>query len=292
MTYEPVWGVSIIWYLFLAGLGAGVFTTAFFLARKVPDAVKSRKAARLIAPVVVAVGLLLLMVDAQAGFHNPLRFALLLGNFHSVMTWGVVFLSLFMVVAIVALILDWTRRKVPAWLDITGVVISVCVAMYTGALLGVCHLYPLWNSALLPVLFLVSALSTGAAMVLLVSALAYKDEFNSMELLKKVHFYAPIVELLLVASLLFITSSNTVSGWNSVFSLVSGSFAIPFWLGLVVVGLVLPTVVEGALMRRTSGMSAQTSVRAAGAVADACILFGGFMLRFLIVLAAFPIIVP
>ncbi len=44
------------------------------------------------------VGLVLLMFDAKAGLHNPLRFALLLANFGSVMTWGVVILAAFVIV--------------------------------------------------------------------------------------------------------------------------------------------------------------------------------------------------
>ena len=28
MTYEPIWGTIIAWYLFLAGLGGGAFITS------------------------------------------------------------------------------------------------------------------------------------------------------------------------------------------------------------------------------------------------------------------------
>ena len=59
-----------------------------------------------------------------------------------------------------------------------GVVFGVAVAMYTGALLGVCKTFPLWNNALLPILFLVSAMSTGAASVLLIGIFRHADEFN------------------------------------------------------------------------------------------------------------------
>ncbi len=40
------------------------------------------------------------MFDAEAGLHNPLRFALLLHNPFSVMTWGVVFLAAFVLIAL------------------------------------------------------------------------------------------------------------------------------------------------------------------------------------------------
>ena len=133
MSFEPIWGAPIAWYLFLAGLGGGAFVTSAFLAWRHPEAVNMRKVGHLIAPVAVMIGLLLLMVDAEAGLHNPLRFALLLHNPFSVMTWGVVFLAGFMVVSIIVVVLDFMKKSVPKWLELVGVVFGVCVAMYTGA---------------------------------------------------------------------------------------------------------------------------------------------------------------
>ncbi|MBX9033853.1 NrfD/PsrC family molybdoenzyme membrane anchor subunit [Gordonibacter massiliensis (ex Traore et al. 2017)] len=291
MSFEPVWGAPIIWYLFLAGLGAGAFVTAAFLAWRHPDAPNMRRVAYVIAPIAVAVGLVLLMFDAEAGLHDPLRFALLLSNGVSVMTWGVVFLSVFMVVSVVALVLNVAKRKVPAWLNIAGVVVSVCVAVYTGALLGVCRPFPLWNNALLPVLFLVSALSSGAASVLLVSVFLHAEEFNRVGVLKKFHFCLPIIELVLVASLLFVTSYNSDAGWMSVASLLAGSYALPFWLGLVAVGLVLPTALETWLLFFSpKEFEESRGAHYISAASDVGVVVGGFMLRFLVVSAALPIL--
>ena len=290
MTFEPIWGAIIAWYLFLAGLGGGAFVTSAFLGWKHPEAVKMRKIGHVIAPVVVIVGLVLLMFDAEGGLHNPLRFALLLTNFGSVMTWGVVFLAGFTVVALVVVLLDFLKRPVPVWLDIVGVVFALCVAMYTGALLGVCKTFPLWNNALLPILFLVSAMSAGMASVLLVSIVRHADEFNRVGVLKKFHFCLPIIELVLVASLLFVTSSNSVAGWNSVVSLVAGEFAPWFWVGLVLIGLVLPTVLETWLLffsPREFEESRKAHWISFGS--DVGVLVGGFLLRYLVVVAALPV---
>ena len=89
MTYEPIWGGIIAWYLFLAGLGGGAFITSAFLKWTRPEATTMRRIGHIVAPVAVCIGLVLLMFDAKAGFLNPLRFALLLSNFGSVMTWEI-----------------------------------------------------------------------------------------------------------------------------------------------------------------------------------------------------------
>ena len=295
MMYEPVWGSIIAWYLFLAGLGGGAYITSAFLGWRHPDATSMRRTGHLVAPIAVAIGLVLLIVDAEAGFHNPLRFFYLLMNSGSVMMWGVVFLSVFMVLAIVVVILDFKKKSVPVWLDIVGVVISVCVAVYTGVLLGVCQTYPLWNNALLPILFLVSALSSGAASVLLLAVFKHADEFIRVGVLKKFHFCLPIIELALVASLCFITYHVNPAGAASIANLVSGEYALWFWIGLVLIGLVAPTALETWLLF-FSPKEFEESRKAhyISAASDVAVLIGGFLVRWLVVVAAVPltIVVP
>ncbi len=291
MTFEPIWNSIIAWYLFLAGLGGGAYVSAAFLRWRHPEAVNMIRIGRVIAPVVVIVGLCLLMFDATAGLHNPLRFALLLTNFGSVMTWGVVFLGGFTILALIGAGLDLAKRRVPLWLDIAAAVFGVCVAVYTGCLLGVCKTFPLWNNALLPILFLVSAMSTGMAAVLCVAIFRHPEEFNRVGVFKKFHFCLPIIELVLVASLLFVTASNaSPAGWESVMNLVGGDCALAFWFLFVLVGLVLPTALETWLLF-FSPKEFEESRKAhwISFASDAGVLVGGFVLRLLVLIAAMPL---
>ena len=56
-----------------------------------------------------------------------------------------------------------------------------------GRLLGVVKTFPLWNNAILPVLFLVSAISTGIAAVILASLIAAPKEAEELDELKGFH---------------------------------------------------------------------------------------------------------
>lgn len=290
MTYEPIWSGIIACYLFLGGLGGGAFFTGAFLAWKHPEAVKTRKIAHIIAPVVVIIGLVLLMFDAKAGFYHPLRFALLLTNLGSVMTWGVIILAAFVVVALIALLLDILKKNVPMWLEVAGSALGIGVALYTGCLLGVCKTFPLWNTALLPILFLVSALSTGMAVVLLVGIFAAPKEFDEITTFKKFHYAFPLIEMLLVAALLFITATNSDAGLASVQALVCGKYAVVFWLLFVAVGLVIPAALETKLLFFSSKeYEESTAAHMISAGGSAGVLVGGFVLRLLVLLAAVPI---
>ena len=66
-----VWGPMIAWYLFLAGASAGAFLTSTFVEAKYPESVKMRVAGRIIAPIFVGIGLLMLMLDAEARSAQP-----------------------------------------------------------------------------------------------------------------------------------------------------------------------------------------------------------------------------
>ena len=303
MTFTPVWGVEIAWYLFLAGLGAGAFAFSVFVAHRYPNAVKTRRFARFAAPIVVLVGLVLLMVDAKAGFQHPLRFALLLHNPASIMTWGVVFLACFLVVSFLVALLELIKKPVWSWLTTAGVVLSFCVAAYTGVLLGVVNAFPLWNNGVLPILFVVSAYSTGAALVMIGAQIFEPQLAEDMRSLKGVHWGVALVEVVLVAALLFVTAyANAVTN-TTVMGIVSGSWAPLFWIGFVGIGLVLPLAVEGwelfghrratmsvaGVGRVEVDMPATAASRALAIGTEAAVLVGGFLLRYIVVLAALPV---
>ncbi len=296
MIYEPVWSGIIACYLFLGGLGGGAFATGAALAWRHPEARGMRKWAHGIGFITVLVGLILLMFDAKAGLFNPLRFALLLTNFGSVMTWGVVFLAVFLVVSFIAFLLDILKHfgkfhgEVPLWLELIGGLMGVCVAIYTGCLLGVCKTYPLWNNPLLPVLFFVSAMSTGMASVLLAAVFKHPEEFNEMGTLKKIHYIFPVVELFLVVSLLAVTSTVNEAGATSVAALVHGKYAVVFWVLFVIVGLLVPIITETKLLFFSPKEFEESSfAHGISALSDITVLIGGFVLRLLVLLAAVPL---
>lgn len=293
MTFEPIWGTIIAWYLFLAGLGGGAFAAAAYLRLRTPQCVHLIRYGRVIAPVTVIIGLVLLMFDATAGFHNPLRFVFLLTNFGSVMTWGVVFLSLFVIIALIVAIMDLLGKglKIPRWLDVAGGILGICVCVYTGCLLGVAKTFPLWNNALLPVLFLVSAVSTGMAAILLVGIFRSPKEFSASGAFKKFHFFLPIFELFLVACLLFITANSAQdAGWESVMNLIAGDCAAAFWLIFILLGLVVPTMLEWKMLfMSTKEVEESRTGHMISAASDALVLIGGFTLRWLVLAAAMPI---
>ena len=285
-----VWGPMIAWYLFLAGASAGAFLTSAFVEVKYPESVKMRVAGRIIAPIFLGIGLVMLMLDAEAGLHNPLRFFWLIANPGSVMTLGVYFICVFMPVALVSALLEVLKKRVPKWLTWIGIVFAFAVAAYTGFLLGVVKAFPLWNNAVLPILFVVSALSAGLAATSLVGLLVDRERFEQMWLIKKSHVILSAIEMVVLATMLVIVSAGSVEGAASVYSLVAGQYAPAFWGGIVLLGLVAPFIIEGYPVFITKRVETSMTSMVVSVIGEAGVLVGGFMLRLLVVLAALPVL--
>ena len=254
----------IAWYLFLAGASAGAFLTSAFVEAKYPESVKMRVAGRIIAPIFVGIGLLMLMLDAEAGLHNPLRFFWLISNPGSVMTLGVYFICVYMPVALAVAVLEILKKRVPKWLT--------------------------WNNAILPILFVVSALSAGLAATSLVGLIVDRERFEQMWLIKKSHVILSAVEMVVLATMLIIVSAGSFEGAASVYSLVAGQYAPAFWGGIVLLGLVAPFLIEGYPVFIAKRVETSTTSMVVSVIGEAGVLVGGFMLRLLVILAALPVL--
>ena len=291
MGLGTVWGPLIAWYLFLAGVGAGAYLVAIaasYLGEQYKPLVKP--GVFLGAPLVL-IGSLLLLLD----LGNPLRFWM--GFFRpqsSMISVGIIIITVFILLGLlhIAALLFPQRVKLGAkalaWLGGINALFALGTAIYTGLLLGVVKAVPFWNTPMLPMLFLVSALSTGAGAVLLVLGLrrwiapaAKEDAAQVMEsehLLSRVDIPLIVVELLVLFFLLFIMAGGQSVAAESARYLIAGGFAIAFWVGLVIVGLLVPIVLEVWALRSGKGLSV-------GALAGLCLLIGGIVLRYAVLSA-------
>ena len=181
-----VWGWQPALYLFLGGVGAGAFLAAGVLFLTDREHNRAAIAASLwAAPVCLGVGLLLLLSELTA----PARGLLLWQSFSNQTSWmafgawaALLALVFFALTAIVvtrpieaAIERKWPgfatkKRRIATVLTVIGMVLALCVAVYTGMLLMAVPAVPLWDTPLLPCLFTVSALDTGVALVEIVAA--------------------------------------------------------------------------------------------------------------------------
>jgi formate-dependent nitrite reductase membrane component NrfD len=115
---------------------------------------------------------------------------------------------------------------------------------YTGILLSANFGRPLWNTPLLPVLFLVSGLSTGAAALALFSR---QDEEQVR--LTKLDAGLIAAELAVLGLMLLGFATTTRPQHEALALFLGGDFTAAFWILIVAVGLIVPLVLEQLQLR-------------------------------------------
>ncbi len=289
-----IWPIAL--YLFLGGLGGGMMCFSMVLGVMVePSAITSG-----VLTFGVFVGLLCLAVGTALlvfELGQPKVFYRAFVAKKAVIKWGAVFLSISMIFG--ALFVLWEISWFSFFpfipyegfarfcLTIAGLFGS-CVMVYTGVLLSSLKGRPFWNTPALPILFTVSALSTGAALLsMCVGVWPFPNEWliadaASLEFIQTGHEFRELlhvadrvlivcemVVLLLFVMLQFCASNNmakqVADRW------VRGSWALYFWGLLLGCGLLVPL-----LLNLAGGSAAEVA-------SPVIALAGGCLLRFMIV---------
>ncbi len=171
-SYIP-WGIWVALYFYGAGIAAGVFLTgglgylAGIKGLASPAGLRSTVVLSLAAlmPALLAIGL-------DLGRFDRAIHLFLYPNFTSVLTLNTMLYSMFMIAAALAWLLTWQKSN--TWLKpliALGAVACAAFAMGSGAFFAAVSVKPYWDSALWPVVTLVSGLTGGAAILMLARSL-------------------------------------------------------------------------------------------------------------------------
>lgn len=305
---EIGWHWLVVIYLFLGGLGAGAYLTSFAaeMGWLGTNSMLKRMGYFVSGPI-VGIGTFMLVFDLGQGFYKPWLLFRLVTNFNSVMTWGTIVLAVFILVGLLKGFLTFINKPVPSVVTWAGAVLAVATGGYTGFLVSVIDAVPFWSSGIIPVIFFVSALSTGLSLTVLLSNIFEKGESDkSREDLT--HSLLIIIELVAVTVFMVIMTSgqNGLIAKESASLVISGEYAPYFWGVFIGLGLVFPLAVyvvqylkskssKPALIGSSNAVSAitetveQQHLDYLTIVTDFAVLVGGITLRALIIFAALPV---
>ena len=311
MGLELTWGLPVIMYLFLAGVGAGAVTVSasvllrgggggfggahFSLARY----------GALVGPIPVMLGTFLIIFELGRPFRMLNLFKVVNLSPMNIGSWLLlffIFISLLYALAFLptlfASLERLSERLEPAraglaWLCVP---LGIGVAIYTGVMLGAMPARPFWNSPILALLFLVSSLSTGVAVILLFRALfesvhpageegASPKPDQSGYLLAASDVMLIGFELTVIFLFLMFAHLTVGNVKYAVSAILPGNeWAGPFWLWVVLIGLVIPALVELVfVIPRLLYHRAYAAPRIVEIAVAVAVLIGGFMLRYIVV---------
>lgn len=271
MLKNPGWEMLIVLYFFFGGIAGGAYFTAAIADNfgSHSDSKVARVGYLISLPLVALCGVLLI-----ADLGVPLRFMNMLRTFKfwdpmSVGAWIVGVFGLFTFVSSVLSFATSERRiALRRKVALVGMVFGFFLASYTGVLLSATAL-PLWSDArLMGALFLASGASTGMATISLIMFLTGATAGEGWNKVKRADRFSMIFELIVLAALLALVGSAALP-------LIGGHYALLFWGGLVIVGLLVPLGIEfGA-----------HGTRSLAAVSAVLVLVGGFILRYVMVMS-------
>ncbi|WP_088187224.1 NrfD/PsrC family molybdoenzyme membrane anchor subunit [Desulfosporosinus sp. FKA] len=290
---EITWGILIVIYLFTAGVSAGAMITSnLALLLGGNDFERVSRWGAFISPFPISLGLGVLLLDLGSPFNFYRLFMTL--QVRSPMSYGSWAILLFTLLSVVYLYL-WLPQKfqiigetksLEQWKKRLAKVIpflSVGVASYTGLLLNAAA-RPLWTAPLLPVLFLVSALSTGAATVILFSALSpwQRARHRELQLLTKADALLIVLECFILLVMIVMGRFSSLSIAEAYGSMIYGQFAMIFWFLIVGLGLIVPFSLEYLELKEKISVRWTLPVTIGSSF---LVLFGGFFVRYIITFA-------
>lgn len=287
---QTMWGWPIAWYLFLAGVSVGTYMVAAYWQYAKKQAYLVKIGIYLTAPC-LGLSIFLLWLDLGHRMRFPYAFLKPQSSWISIGAW---LLTLFFILSAFQWLKQYYNRnketgleKESGWIWGLGVVLALLTAIYTGILLGVLESIPFWNTPLLPLLFLISALSTGIGAVLLTAVVSKQSrqavqlDTDGIHLLAKVDGVLVLLEIMCLAFYLIIMAKAGVAAAASINMIISGSLAAMFWLAVIVIGLLLPFIIEFWSFRQETAEIKVTQT----ALVGICLLFGGLALRYVILAA-------
>ena len=274
---QSKWSWLIAAYLFLAGLGGGAYVTGV-----VADFLGGEWAG--IAKIGVSLGFPCVLVGCLfllADLGTPKNFwrAAMRPN-TSWIARGTIIITIFMILGLIHVAFWlWPFKGFAEatgarhFVGVLGVIFAFGTMIYTGILLAASRPIAFWSTAMLPLLFLVSALSTGMMAVILLASLAGTTHAGPIHSLARFDVLLIILEMFVLG--FFLQGTHRVPESRASTELVlSGALAPLFWWGVAVLGLIVPLLLELLGARLTGGGGV-----AVGFIASLCGIAGGLFLR-------------
>ncbi len=242
MKAQTKWGWDHAIYLFLGGLGAATYVIGALAGYAGEAWLGISKVGIISGVIILAIGYVVLLV----GLGRPMN------AIHAMKCPGTSWISRGVIIVLLFVIfagIHWLLTVFNAGggllpiLGFIGIVMGFGVMLYTGFLLAANRPIAFWANPLLPIVFLASALYSGLLATLLLSSIFVPDAVEQMKFLA-VHSTGLAVFLILAMALYIWGTHRTPEGRAAAEMLMSGQFSGMFWVGVFLMGLFVPLVLE------------------------------------------------
>ena len=249
VEHEMPLGIPIATYFYLTGLSAGSFIIStlaygFGMLKFKPLG----KIGVVLATCLLMIAPMILLIDLE----QPFRFwhLIMYLRITSPITWGTFLLSLYpmncMVYGYFMFKGDLRRTKI---FGLIGIPLALLVHGYTGFILALGKARVLWNTAIMPPIFLVSAMVSGLAMMILVVIIkdfiiqrGKEPNRDLIYALGKFLVASIVLDLILIGIDLSVLLTSTTEAYRAALMLLSGQFSFLFVGVELLLGAIVPLI--------------------------------------------------
>jgi formate-dependent nitrite reductase membrane component NrfD len=279
-------GVMIAIAFFLGGISGGLYLVSIFFES-------------MLGMFIAWLAALLMGLVDMAHLSKPMRFwRMLLKPRTSWISRGFIAIWLFIGCAVIQLALSFWLPGTAAEtvFKVLAGIMAFGVAIYSGFVVSFVGGIKLWNSAIVPILFVIAGLTGGLAILLAILMATYASgddliriTYNAVMMLGMLVIYA-----IAVAVYLWVSTYESDVARDSVMRMLRGNIAPVFWIGVALLGIIIPVVllIVAAVALQASApiliTTAATTLRPLVPVliaAIVCTIVGGVALRYVILKA-------
>jgi len=279
--HQDAFGFNIAMYFYLTGLSAGSFILSTLAYGFGLSRYKSLgKVGVVLATIFLIIAPFFLLI--HIGMPSRAWHLFVYLNWASPITWGTFLLILYPINCIIyGYFMFKENMKLTRIFGFIGIPLAISVHGYTGFILAFGKARALWNTALMPILFLISAVVSGIALMILVVII--KDRFFSKEKkidrelilnLGKLLAWMIVFDLFLVGSDLIVLSISHSDAQAAAHLILSGKFSLLFLIVENLLGKIVPFILLVVPRFRTLPLVV---------VASILVVIGIFFMRYVVV---------
>ncbi|MGV1098421.1 NrfD/PsrC family molybdoenzyme membrane anchor subunit [Thiovibrio sp. JS02] len=252
VTREVPWGLLIAAYVFFVVTSTGLCLVSSIGHVFGVEAFKPiAKRSVFMAIMTIIAGFFVIGFEIENPWRMPI-YNMLSPNLTSNIWWmGTLYGAYLFFMLVEFALLQLENHKVAGMFGLMGVVAGIAAHSNLGAVFGLLGGREFWHGPYMPIYFITSAMMSGCAAVIFFHWLGYRaNGWKMSQQLENSLQATAKLGATLIAVIMFFTTWKMISGisgqppgkYEAMMSLVSGPYAVNFWLGEIMLGMVIPFV--------------------------------------------------
>ena len=252
VTRDVPWGVLIAAYVFFVVTSTGlciVASVGHVFGFKDFNPIAKRAVFLSIATIVA--GFLVIAFEIENSWRMPVGNVIAANPTSNIWWMGTLYGAYLFFMMIEFVMLQKDLHKTATMFGLAGLLTGVVAHSNLGAVFGLLNAREFWHGPYMPIYFITSAAMSGCVAIIFFTYLAYRaNGWEMSDDMKKSLGSVAKMGALMMAIILFFTSWKMIAGvtgnppgkYEAMQALLSGPYAINFWVGEVALGMIIPFV--------------------------------------------------